>query len=133
MIEFYPQIRLAHISFALMSGGLFLLRGLLLLAGSPYAGHVVLRWLAYAIDCALLTAALMLITMLRQYPFAHDWLTVKLLLVLVYVALGTLALSQVPASRVQKQRYFAALLAFLYMLGVARVHHPLGIFYTLFY
>ena len=31
MIEFYPQIKHAHIGFALLSGGLFALRGLLLL------------------------------------------------------------------------------------------------------
>lgn len=133
MLEFYPQIRLAHISFVLMSGGLFVLRGGLMLARSPFASHVTLRWLAYAIDCALLTAALMLITMLHQYPFAQHWLTVKLLLAIVYIALGTLALVQMPASRLQKKFYGAALLAYVYMLSVALEHHPLGFFHTLFY
>ena len=34
----------------------------------------------YTIDTVLLTAALMLATLLHQYPFVHAWLTVKVLL-----------------------------------------------------
>jgi uncharacterized membrane protein SirB2 len=133
VLEFYPEIRLFHISVVLMSGGLFLIRGVLTLVGWRYASHVVLRWLAYAIDCALLTAALMLITMLHQYPFVQDWLTVKLLLVMVYIGLGTFALRQTRFNRLQAQCYVAAAVAYLYMISVARAHHPLGIFHTLLY
>lgn len=133
MLEFYPEIRLFHISVVLMSGGLFLIRGVLTLVGWRYASHVVLRWLAYAIDCALLTAALMLITMLHQYPFVQDWLTVKLLLVMVYIGLGTFALRQARFNRLQAQCYAAAGVAYLYMISVARAHHPLGIFHTWLY
>ncbi len=43
MLEFYPQIRLFHISCVLLSGSLFCLRGLLMLAGSAHANHVLLR------------------------------------------------------------------------------------------
>ena len=41
MIEFYPQIKHAHIGLALLSGSLFALRGALLLAGLrwPNAWH----------------------------------------------------------------------------------------------
>lgn len=133
MLEFYPAIRLFHICVVLMSGGLFLIRGVLTLVGWRYASHVVLRWLAYAIDCALLTAALMLITMLHHYPFVQDWLTVKLLLVMVYIGLGTFALRQTSFTRLQAHCYAAAGVAYLYMISVARAHHALGIFHTLFY
>ena len=48
-----------------------------------------LRYLSYTIDTVLLTAALMLATILHQYPFVHAWLTVKVLLLVVYVVLGS--------------------------------------------
>ena len=37
MIEFYPEIRLVHIAAALATGGLFLLRGLVLVRGGRWA------------------------------------------------------------------------------------------------
>jgi uncharacterized membrane protein SirB2 len=126
VIEFYSQIRLLHIAFVLMSGSLFCLRGLMVLAGSSAADHVALRWLSYGIDTALLTAALMLMTLLHQYPIAQSWLTVKLLLVLVYVVCGSLALRRAN-SAAARRRYFAfALACYLFIVTVAITHSPYG-------
>jgi hypothetical protein len=75
---------------------------------------------------SLLTAAFMLMTMLHMYPISHDWLTLKVLLLVVYVVLGVQALRR---SRTQAARlgWFAAALAtYLVMFGIARAHHPLG-------
>jgi uncharacterized membrane protein SirB2 len=126
VIEFYSQIRLFHIAFVLMSGSLFCLRGLMVLAGSPSADHVALRWLSYCIDTALLTAALMLMSLLHQYPIAQPWLTVKLLLVLVYIGCGSLALRRAN-SAVKRRRYFViALACYLFIITVAITHSPYG-------
>ena len=83
MIEFYPQIKHAHIGFALLSGGLFAVRGLLLLLGMRWPNAAPVRYLSYTIDTALLTAALMLLTILPGALFANGWLTVKLVLLVV--------------------------------------------------
>ena len=40
--------------------------------------------------CAEVNAALMLVTILHQYPFVQSWLTVKVLLLVVYIVLGML-------------------------------------------
>lgn len=42
-----------------------------------------MRILSWTIDTTLLSAALMLMTIVRQYPFVHGWLTVKVLLLVV--------------------------------------------------
>jgi uncharacterized membrane protein SirB2 len=126
MLEFYPQIRLFHISCVLLSGSLFCLRGLLMLAGSAQANHVVLRWLSYAIDSALLTAALMLMTLLHQYPLQQSWLTVKVLLIVFYVLLGAFALRRAKTYRVRATCFAAAVLVYLFVISVARAHDPLG-------
>ena len=93
MIEFYPQIKFVHVLCVVLSGSLFALRGtVMLLAGPAPANHAALRYLSYAIDTTLLTAALMLVTMLHQYPFVQAWLTVKVLLLGLYIVLGVYAL-----------------------------------------
>ena len=53
-----------------------------------------LRYLSYTIDTVLLTAAMMLSSILRMYPFVHSWLTAKVVLLVVYVVLGSFALKR---------------------------------------
>ena len=127
MIEFYPQIKAVHVAAVILSGSLFMLRGLLMLAKSRWTNHAALRWPSYAIDTTLLTAALMLATILHQYPFVHAWLTAKVLLLVVYIVLGTFALKRGRTRRAQVACYFAALLVFAFIVTIARAHHPWGI------
>ncbi|KRE89069.1 hypothetical protein ASG87_05865 [Frateuria sp. Soil773] len=127
MLEFYPQIKWVHVACVLASGGLFALRGLLLQLGRAGAAHwAPLRYLGYAIDTTLLTAALMLLTILPGAMFANGWLAAKLVLVAGYVALGMLALRRARTARARLALYLAALLAYVGILGIARMHHPLG-------
>jgi uncharacterized membrane protein SirB2 len=126
MIEFYPQIKFAHVLCVILSGSLFALRGLMMLAGSRFTNHAALRYLSYAIDTTLLTAALMLVTILHQYPFVQAWLTVKVLLLAVYIVLGVFALRRGRTRGVRAVCYFAALLVYAFIVGVALAHDPRG-------
>lgn len=130
MIEFYLQIKWTHIAAVAASGGLFFLRGAAVQLGGQWARWAMmapLRYLSYAIDTVLLTAALMLATVLRQYPFVHGWLTVKVLVLVVYVILGSLALKRGRTRSVRSAAWIAALLAYGFIISVARSHQPLGI------
>jgi len=127
VIEFYPQIRFVHIAAVILSGSLFMLRGVLMLAKSRWTNHPALRWLSYAIDTTLLTAALMLVTILHQYPFVQAWLTAKVLLLVVYIVLGTFALKRGRTRRVQVTCYFAAMFVFAFIVSIARAHDAWGI------
>lgn len=124
MIEFYPQIKWIHVAAVMLSGGLFALRGLLMLARSPHANHSVLRYASYAIDTTLLTAALMLVSIL--HPLGQTWLRVKLLLLVVYVVLGMLALKRGRTRTVQVACYILALAVFAFLVSIARAHDPWG-------
>ncbi|MBA2078282.1 MAG: hypothetical protein BGP10_05025 [Rhodanobacter sp. 68-29] len=127
MLEFYPQIKWVHIACVLASGLLFALRGLLVQAGHAGAAQwAPLRYLSYSIDTTLLTAALMLLSILPHGLYANGWLTTKLTLLVAYVAMGTLALKRGRTPRARRIFYVAALATYVYMLGVARMHHPLG-------
>ena len=126
MIEFYPQIRFVHILAISLSGGLFALRGLGMLAGARWPQAFVVRYLSYTIDTVLLTAARMLVAILPAAMFANHWLTVKLLLVAAYVVLGVFALRRGRSRAIRTTCYVAALLVFTAIVGIARMHHPLG-------
>jgi uncharacterized membrane protein SirB2 len=128
MIEFYPDIKWVHICAVIASGSLFALRGAGVLVGARWPMWAPLRYLTYTVDTVLLTAALMLVTILHQYPFVQAWLTVKVLLLVVYVVLGTLALKGARTRRSQAICFAAALAVFLFIVSVACAHHPLGIF-----
>src|SRR5262245_7994345 len=100
MIEFYAQIRLVHIAAVIASGSLFLVRGLLVQSGrQDWALAALPRYVSYAIDTTLLTAALMLLTILPSAMFANGWLALKLLLLPVYIGFGWLALRKGKTAR----------------------------------
>lgn len=127
MQEFYLQIRAAHITTVLFSGALFLLRGLALnVFDARWAMAAPLRYLSYTIDTVLLATALLLTTIVQQYPFVHDWLTVKVILLVIYIVLGSFALKRGKTKRQKIVCWIAALLIYAYIISVARAHHPLG-------
>ena len=131
MLEYYLQVKLVHVAAVLLSGSLFLLRGLLLQPGPASAsGRLAMlapvRYLSYGIDSVLLTAALMLATMLPAAMFANGWLLAKLLLLPLYVVLGSFALKRGRTPRARLACFLAALAVFACMLAIARAHHPLG-------
>ena len=131
MIEFYPQIKAVHVAAIMASGLLFLLRGAGVQAGAAWPMAAPLRYLSYSIDTILLTAALMLVTILHQYPFVDDWLTAKVLLLVVYVVLGTFALKRGRTRATRTACWIAALLVYLFIASIARAHHPLGLLASL--
>ena len=57
MLEFYTEIKFVHIAAVLTSGGLFALRGLLFGLGQSWVMAAPVRYLVYAVDTVLLTAA----------------------------------------------------------------------------
>lgn len=127
MEVFYPEIRLVHISAVIASGTLFFLRGLALHAGAGWAKAAPWRYLSYTVDTVLLTAALMLTTILQQYPFVDSWLTVKVLLLGVYIALGIVAFWAGRTRAVRIGCWLAGLAVYGFIISVAIAHHPLGV------
>jgi uncharacterized membrane protein SirB2 len=126
MIEFYPQIKQFHIFIALLSGTLFALRGAFLLGGARWPLALPVRWTSYAVDTALLTAALMLVTILPGAMFANGWLVTKLLLLVAYIILGMFALKRARTRRGRLICYLGALAVFAAIYAVARSHQPFG-------
>jgi len=127
MIEFYPEIKWVHVAAVLASGSLFALRGIAMLAGTRWYMAPALRYLSYSIDTVLLTAAMMLATVLHKYPFVQAWLTVKVVMLVIYVVLGSYALKRGTTRAARARAFVAALLVFAFIVSVARAHDPRGV------
>lgn len=84
--------------------------------------------LAPIIDTVLLISAIILAMKTQQYPFTHDWLTAKILGLVVYIALGMIALNYGRTKKIQITAWLAALLCFGYIVSVAINRNPLIFF-----
>jgi uncharacterized membrane protein SirB2 len=126
VLQHYLQIKQAHVALILISGGLFAARGLAVLAGLRSAMAASIRYVSYGIDSALLASALLLLVILELNPLVVPWLAVKLILLVMYVVLGSLALKRARQRRDKLLAYLAALACYAFMYTVARTHHPLG-------
>lgn len=127
MIGFYPQIKGVHVAMVLASVILFAARGAGALAGWKWPMAWPLRWASIAVDTALLTAALMLLSILPWAMFRNGWLAMKLGLLCVYVVLGFFALRPGRSRGARLALYAAALAVYGWMFTIARSHHPLGL------
>ena len=131
MAEYYLQIKWLHIAAVIVSGCVFVLRGIAVQAGARWAMSAPLRYLSYTVDTVLLVAAVMLVMIVHQYPFVNSWLTVKVCMLVVYVGLGTFALKRGRTQHVRLVCFVAALAVYAFIISVAIAHHPLGIFHLL--
>jgi uncharacterized membrane protein SirB2 len=122
----YYWIKNVHFYSVLLSFTLFVARGAWVLAGRELPRHPLLRALPHTVDTILLTSALWLTTIIQQYPFRHGWLTMKVLLLVAYIVLGSFALHRAKSQAGKALAFAAAVLTFLFLYSVARYHHPLG-------
>jgi uncharacterized membrane protein SirB2 len=124
MIELYAEIKWVHVYAVLASGILFMLRGFAVNVGATWAMAAPLRYLSYGIDTVLLVAAILLSSVLHLYPFVHSWLTAKVVLLAVYIVLGSIALKRGRTRRTRIAAYALALLVFSAIIMIAHAHDP---------
>lgn len=122
----YLALKHLHITCVVLSGCGFVLRGVLMIMGSPLLTGRAARILPHIIDTALLSSAVALAVWSQQYPLAQPWLTAKVLGLLVYILLGTLALKRAATRSAQIACWFLALAVFGYIVSVALSRNVLG-------
>lgn len=116
----------SHMLFAVISGVFFLVRGCWMLMDSQMLQKVWVKVLPHVNDTLLLVCAIGLCVVTQQYPFVESWLTVKVFMLIAYILLGTIALKRGKTKSIRVVAFFAALASFIFMVSVARTHHPLG-------
>lgn len=124
----YLLLKHLHVSCVALSGLGFMLRGGLMLVDSPLRQRRFFRIAPHVVDSLLLSSALALTVVVGQYPFVNGWLTAKLLGLLLYIVLGSVALKFGRSLTMRAICLFLALIVFGYIVSVALRHHPAGFF-----
>jgi len=117
-------LKAIHVGSAILSITGFVLRGIWMLQGSPLLKARATRILPHVVDTVLLVSAIALALRSAQYPFVHAWLSAKVLALLAYIVLGSVALKYGKTRRIRTLSFGLALLSFLYIVSVAITRNP---------
>lgn len=119
----YEFLKTVHVTSAALSIAGFVLRYLLMLAGAAALRSRIARVLPHVVDTVLLASALAMAWMIGSLP---AWLVVKIVALLAYIVIGSIALKR---GRTMAARAVAGLLAiavFAFIVSVALTKSPAG-------
>jgi len=119
LVASYTLLVSVHVACVVLSGAGFALRGVWMMQGSPLLARRWVRVLPHGVDTVLLASAIALAVMTEQYPLAHGWLTAKIVGLVAYIVLGTIALKRGRTLRIRIWAFCGALLVFSYIVAVA--------------
>ncbi len=120
----YLFAKSVHVGCAVASIAGFMARGVLMLRGSPLLQARFVRVAPHVVDTLLLVSALWLTWRIGQYPFVHGWVTAKVLALIAYIVLGSVALRRGRTKALRAASFILALLAVGYIVSVALTRDP---------
>ena len=115
----YLTLKNIHVTCVVLSYFFFVVRGVWMMRESSLLARPWVKIAPHAIDTVLLVSAIAMVVMIRQYPFSAPWLTAKLVGLIVYIALGMVALKRGKTKRTRMAAWIAAQLVFFYIVAVA--------------
>ena len=121
----YSLLKHVHVATVVITLVLFVTRGVWMWADSPRLQAKLVKILPHVNDTILLASGIALAVLLGQYPFVDGWLTAKLLALLAYIALGTIALKRGKTKPVRMTAFLLALAVLAYLVAVALTHQVL--------
>ena len=113
-----------HMSCAILSLTLFIWRGTMMWIGRPLQKKMWRRTLPDGVDTLLLVTGITMAVLIGASPMADSWLAAKLIALLVYIGLGTVAFRFGRTMLVKRASFVAALAVFGYIVSVARTMQP---------
>ena len=106
-------------SCAAISVSFFILRFIWMLRGASILQQRWVRILPHVVDTVLLSSALTMVYWSGQIPFQQAWLGAKVVALLAYIVLGSIALKRGKTAEGRGLAFGAALLVFGYIVAVA--------------
>ena len=98
---------------------LFLLRNAWRLMNSPLLGKKWVKVVPHLNDTLLLTAAIGMLVVAKLNPLEHGWLMAKIIALLAYIGLGTIAIKRGKTPLQSNLAFVGALAVFGYIVTVA--------------
>ena len=120
-------LKYLHIVCVAASFGLFFLRGLWVMQSYPEPQEKWVRVLPHVVDAVLVLSAVVMLATSPLSSWPGDWLTVKLLLVVVYAMLTLFLFRAARGLATKILAWLLALLVLLFITTIAVLHSPLGI------
>lgn len=113
-----------HMGCAVLSLSLFVWRGAMMWIGRPLQRKLWRRSVPDAVDTLLLISGITMAVLIGASPASDSWLAAKLIALLVYIGLGTVAFRFGRTVMVKRASFIAALAVFAYIVAVARSMQP---------
>lgn len=120
----YLAIKHLHVTCVVLSISLFFLRGIWTMQVSPIMQQRWVKIAPHIIDTLLLGSALTLAWLSQQWPFQQAWLTAKVLGLLAYIILGSIALKRGKTRQIRLAAWLLALVTVGYIVAVALSRSP---------
>lgn len=121
-------LKLIHVVCAFLSISGFVGRGILVIRGSSLLSTRMVKVLPHINDTVLLVTAIILASQWGWSALQMPWLLTKIIALLVYIALGMLALKPGRSQTVRISAWLSAIVIFVFIVSVAVTRNPLVIF-----
>lgn len=115
----YAALLKIHLAAAGISLALFLLRGAWRMMDSPMNNRKWVKIVPHVNDTLLLAAAIAMLAVAGLNPLEHGWLMAKIIALVAYIALGTIALKRGKTPLQRNLAFIGALAVFGYIVAVA--------------
>ena len=125
MSEHYFLIKYLHTTTAVLSIAFFTLRAWWSVREAPILQRRWVKIAPHVNDTLLLMLGILLMVMLSMWPQHHPWLAAKILALLGYIVLGTVAIKRGRTPLARGVAALASVMIFVYMLGTAVFKDPL--------
>ncbi|MFT4994389.1 MAG: putative membrane protein SirB2 [Paraglaciecola sp.] len=118
----YTAIKHIHLSIIVISVLLFILRFIWTVSQSQMIQKKWVKVVPHVVDTVLLLSALILCVLIGQYPIVDAWLTEKVLGLVMYILMGTIALKIGQTGFMRAVGFVGALswLAFIAVIAVTK-------------
>ena len=120
----YGILKSVHVLTVAVSYALFVVRGVWMIRESRSSERRWVRIAPHVNDTVLLASALAIAALSGQYPFVQGWLTAKVLALILYIVLGSIALRRGRTKSARVLAWIAAQAVFCYIVAVALTRNP---------
>jgi uncharacterized membrane protein SirB2 len=120
----YSILKIIHISFAILSIAGFALRGFWMFRESTNLDRTAVRVAPHVIDTVFLITGIWLVVLLQLNLTEQSWLIAKFVALVLYIVLGAIALRRGRTMQIRTAAFTAALMTYLYIVGVALYKSP---------
>ncbi|MFA7299153.1 MAG: SirB2 family protein [Sideroxydans sp.] len=114
-----------HVTCVALSFMLFFLRGVWMLRDSSLTQLRLIKIAPHIVDTTLLISAIALAWQYGISPLAAPWLAAKIVALLLYIVIGSVALKYGKTKQIRLAAWLVAQAFFFYMVGVAVTHNPM--------